>query len=63
MTVHNNTLSNTRLLSLIVIVSVIALAFVLNGGNQIDQQQQGIINIKPATTTIPVTPDTLVLAI
>jgi hypothetical protein len=43
----NNTISNTRLLSLLVITSFIALAFVLNGGKHIHDNQLKVMN-KPA---------------
>jgi predicted lysophospholipase L1 biosynthesis ABC-type transport system permease subunit len=51
MSTHQNTISHTRLLSIIVIVSVIALAFVLDG-NQIDNKQNRVINESPDHTAI-----------
>lgn len=46
-----NTISNTRLLGIIVVVSIIAMSYILNGGNKIDSNRVGVIN-KPADTVM-----------
>jgi hypothetical protein len=46
-----NTISNTRLLSLIVALSVVALSFVLSGSNIFDAKQLGVSN-KPAEMVV-----------
>ncbi len=46
-----NTISNTRLLSLIVALSVVALSFVLSGSNNLDAKQLGVSN-KPVEMVV-----------
>jgi hypothetical protein len=46
-----NTISNTRLLSLIVALSVVALSFVLSGNNILDAKQLGVSN-KPTEMVV-----------